>query len=124
MTLARVFQPIPRILTRTFAVPSPAIWIRHRDDGTTASDELKVLFNAATLTVSSDGLETTMGGIRARCAVADALALEPSRAANLDSLFKDNGRDQLVVDSTEYEIESCSVDGYGMCEISLYRKKS
>lgn len=122
--VARVFAPMSRILTRTFRETAPATWIRHREDGTTASDELVVIFNASATKVSADGLETYFGVPIARCAVADALRLEPTRKGDLTLLFRNHGRDQLVIDDVTYEIESCSADGYGMTEIELFRKKT
>lgn len=121
---ARVFAPIPRILTRTFRETAPATWVRHRDDGTTASDDLVVIFNASSTKVSADGLETIFGLPIASCAVADALKLEPTRNGDLTLLFRNHGRDQLVIDGVTYEVESCRADGYGMCEIDLFRKKT
>lgn len=121
---ARVFASLPRILTRTFRETAPATWIRHRDDGSTASDELIVIFNASSTKVRADGLETYFGVPIASCAVADALKLEPSRKGDLNLLFRNHGRDQLVIDGVTYEVESCSADGYGMTEIELFRKKT
>lgn len=121
---ARIFAPLPRIFMRTFSETAPATWIRHRDDGSFASDPLQVIFNASSTKVSADGLETYFGVPIARCAVADALKLEPSRKGDLNLLFRNHDRDQLVIDGVTYEVESCSADGYGMCEIELFRKKT
>lgn len=121
---ARVFAPLSRIFSRTFKETAPATWIRHRDDGTTASDDLVVIFNASATKLSADGLETIFGVPMASCAVADALKLEPTRKGDLTLLFLGSGRDQLVIDGVIYEIESCRADGYGMCEIELFRKRT
>jgi len=121
---ARVFAALPRILTRTFREAAPATWIRHRDDGTTSSDDLVVIFNASSTKVSTDGLDTVFGVPIASCAVADALKLEPGRKGDLTLLFLGSGRDQLVIDGVTYEVESCRADGYGMCEIELFRKRT
>ena len=121
---ARVFAPLPQIFLRTFAEPSAATWIRHRDDGSFASDPLQVIFNASSTKISTDGLETVFGVPIARCAVADALKIEPTRGADLTLLFLGSGRDQLVIGGVTYEVESCRADGYGMCEIELFRKRT
>lgn len=121
---ARIFAPLPRIFMRTFAEPSAATWIRHRDDGTTASDALQVIFNASSTRVSADGLGTDFNVPIARCAVTDALKLEPSRAGDLTLLFLGSGRDQLIIGGVTYEVESCRADGYGMCEIDLFRERT
>lgn len=121
---ARVFAPLPRIFMRTFSEPAPATWIRHREDGTTASDSLQVIFNASSTKLSADGLETIFNVPEARVAVADAIKLEPSRSADLTLLFLGRGRDQLVIGGVTYEVESCTADGYGMCTIDLLRKKT
>jgi hypothetical protein len=122
--VARIFAPLPRIFLRTFAMPSAATWIRHREDGSFASDDLQVIFNASSTRVSADGLGTDFNVPIARCAVADALKLEPSRAGDLTLLFLGSGRDQLVIGGMTYEVESCRADGYGMCEIELFRKRT
>lgn len=121
---ARVFASLPRIMTRTFRETAPAVWVRHRDDGSSASDELVVIFNASSTKVSVDGLDTYFGVPMASCAVADALKLEPTRKGDLTLLFRNHGRDELVIDGVVYEVESCSADGYGMCTIELFRKKT
>lgn len=122
--VARVFAPVARILTRTFRETAAATWIRHREDGSVASDDLIVIFNASSTKVSADGLETIFGVPIASCAVADALKLEPTRKGDLTLLFLGSGRDQLVIDGVTYEVESCRADGYGMCEIELFRKRA
>jgi len=116
---ARIFAPLPRIFMRTFASPSPATWIRHREDGTSASDPLHVIFNASSEIADADGITMQTGVPIARCAMADALRLEPSRASKPENIFKNDGRDELVIDGQSYDVESCRSDGYGMLTIVL-----
>ncbi len=116
---ARVFAPLPRIFLRTFASPSPAIWIRHREDGSVASDPLHVIFNASSEVADADGITMQTGVPIARCAMADALRLEPSRAGKPEEIFLIDGRDELVIDGRPYDVESCRADGYGMLTIVL-----
>jgi hypothetical protein len=115
---ARVFAPLPRILTRTFRETAPATWIRHRDDGTTASDPLVVIFNASATIAETEDVAMRTGVPVAACAMADALKLEPTRASNKNEIFR-IGSDELVIDSRTYSVESCSSDGYGMLTITL-----
>lgn len=117
---ARVFAPLPRIFLRTFSEPSPATWIRHRDDGTSASDNLQVIFNASSEVADADGIVMPSGVPIARCAAADALRLEPSRASGKpEEIFLIDGADELVIDGKAYDVESCRADGYGMLTIVL-----
>ncbi|WP_107675020.1 hypothetical protein [Agrobacterium sp. LAD9] len=117
---ARIFAPLPRIFMRTFSEPAPATWIRHRDDGTTASDPLQVIFNASSEVADADGITMMYGVPIARCAMADALRLEPSRAAGKpENTFLNEGRDELVIGDRSFDIESCRSDGYGMLTIVL-----
>lgn len=116
---ARIFAPLPRIFLRTFAAPSAATWIRHGDDGTTASDDLQVIFNASSEVADADGISMRYGVPVARCAVAAALKLEPTRAGNPTEIFRIDGADELVIDGKAYDVESCRSDGYGMLTIVL-----
>jgi hypothetical protein len=117
---ARVFAPLPRIFMRTFSEPSAATWIRHREDGSAASDPLQVIFNASSEVADADGISMLYGVAVARCATADALKLEPSRAAGKpENIFRNEGRDQLVIDGRTLDVESCRADGYGMLTIVL-----
>lgn len=116
---ARIFAAIPRILTRTFNETAPAVWIRHRDDGTTASDPLVVIFNASSEIADADGITMRFGVPVASCAMADALKLEPTRAGNPNEIFRIDGRDELVINGRTYDVESCRSDGYGMMTIVL-----
>ncbi|OCW56289.1 head-tail joining protein [Hoeflea olei] len=117
---ARVFAPLPRILTRTFRETAPAVWLRHRDDGSTASDELVVRFHQATEEVDADGFVQQSGKPTAVCAKADALRLEPSRASGkAEAIFRNDGRDELIIDGRSYDVESCSHDGYGLLTLKL-----
>lgn len=117
---ARVFASLPRILTRTFRETAPATWVRHRDDGSEASDDLVVIFNASSDVADADGITMQFGVPIARCATADALKLEPTRAAGKpENIFRNDGRDELVIDGRAYDVESCRSDGYGMLTIVL-----
>jgi hypothetical protein len=117
---ARIFSSIPRVLIRTFSQPSPAIWVRHRGDGTSASDPISVMFNASSEVADADGISVITGVPVARCAVADALRLEPSRASEKqENVFKNDGRDKLIIGGHSYDVESCRPDGYGMLTIIL-----
>lgn len=117
---ARIFAPLPRIFLRTFAKPTAATWIRHREDGTTASDDLQVIFNASSEIASVDGMEMLYGRPVARVAAADALRLEPSRAAGKpENIFRNEGRDEMVIGDRAFDVESCRSDGYGMLTIVL-----
>ncbi|MGO7273937.1 hypothetical protein ACCT18_01365 [Rhizobium ruizarguesonis] len=116
---ARIFAPLPRIFMRTFAEPAPATWIRHREDGTTASDDLQVIFNASSEVADADGITMMYGVPIARCAMADALRLEPSRNGKPENIFRNDGRDELVIGDRSYDVESCRADGYGMLTIVL-----
>lgn len=117
---ARIFAELPRILTRTFAETAPATWIRHRDDGSSASDPLTVIFNASSDVADADGVSMQFGVPIARCTTADALRLEPTRAAGKpENIFRNDGRDELVIDGRSHDVESCRSDGYGMLTIVL-----
>ncbi|CUW87475.1 head-tail joining protein [Agrobacterium genomosp. 2] len=116
---ARVFAPLPRILTRTFRETAAAVWHRHRDDGSTASDPLVVIFNASSDVADADGISMRFGVPIASCAMADALKLEPTRAGNPNEIFRIDGADELVIDGAAYDVESCRADGYGMLTIVL-----
>lgn len=116
---ARIFAAIPRILTRTFRETAPATWIRHRDDGTTASDDLVVTFNASSTIAETELAAMRTGVPVASCAMADALKLEPTRAGNPNEIFRIDGSDELVIGGRMYDVESCSSDGYGMLTITL-----
>lgn len=117
---ARVFATLPRILTRTFRETAPATWIRHRDDGSMASDELVVIFNVASEQIDVDGFVQQSGKPTVVCAKADALRLEPTRAPGKpESIFRNDGRDRLIIDGRSYDVESCRSDGYGMLTVTL-----
>lgn len=116
---ARIFAPLPRIFMRTFSMPAPATWIRHRDDGSVASDPLQVIFNASSEVADADGITMMYGVPIARCAMADALRLEPSRNGKPENIFRNDGRDELVIGDRSFDIESCRSDGYGMLTIVL-----
>ena len=116
---ARLFAHLPRILTRTFRETAPAVWIRHRDNGSTASDDLVVIFNASSEIADADGITMRTGVPVASCAMADALKLEPGRAGKPNEIFRIDGRDELVIGGTAYDVESCRSDGYGMLTIVL-----
>ncbi|MBB3521000.1 hypothetical protein FHX03_000309 [Rhizobium sp. BK456] len=118
--VARIFAPLPRIFMRTFSEPAPATWVRHREDGSTASDNLQVIFNASSTIADADGISMLTGVPTARCAVADALRLEPTRSdGKQENIFRNEGRDELVIGGRAYDVESCSGDGYGMLTIVL-----
>jgi hypothetical protein len=117
---ARIFAPLPRIFLRTFSEPSAAKWVRHREDGSVASDPLQVIFNASSEVADADGISMMYGLPIARCATADALRLEPTRASGKpENIFLNEGRDELVIGERSYDVESCRSDGYGMLTIVL-----
>ncbi len=117
---ARVFASIPGIVNRTFRSPGSATWIRHRDDGSVASDPLVVRFHQASEEVDADGFVQQSGKPMVVCAKADALRLEPSRASGkAESIFRNDGRDELVIGDRSFDIESCSDDGYGLLTLVL-----
>lgn len=117
---ARVFASLPRIMTRTFRETAPATWIRHRDDGATASDDLVIRFHKASEEVDTDGFVQQSGKPTVVCAKADALRLEPSRASGkAEAIFKNDGRDELLIGDRSYDVESCSDDGYGLLTLVL-----
>ncbi|MDX1216311.1 hypothetical protein GOL99_12275 [Sinorhizobium medicae] len=117
---ARVFAPIAGIVNRTFRSPGSATWIRHREDGSTASDDLVIRFHQASETISADGFVEQSGKPQVVCAKADALRLEPTRASGkAESIFRNDGRDELVIGDRAFDVESCRSDGYGMLTIVL-----
>ncbi|UFS81560.1 MULTISPECIES: head-tail joining protein [Rhizobium] len=115
---ARIFAPLPRIFLRTFAEPAPAVWARHREDGSTTSDNLQVIFNATSTIAETESAAMRTGVPVARCAIADALRLEPTRSGKPEEIFRVDS-DQLVIGGRAYDVESCSSDGYGMLTIEL-----
>jgi len=118
--IARVLASIAPIVNRTFKSPGSATWIRHREDGGTASDPLVVRFYQATEEIDADGFVQQSGKPTAVCAKADALRLEPSRASGkAEAIFRNDGRDELVIDGRSYDVESCSHDGYGLLTLKL-----
>ncbi len=121
MIMARVFQPIPRILTRTFSVPVKALWRRFDNEGGYLEDEIQVLFNSSAEVMDADGLSMISGVPIATCTIADALKIEPSRAGNENEIFHNDGRDEIEIDGITYDVESCKASGYGMIEIKLKR---
>ncbi len=117
---ARVFASVAGIVTKTFRSPGSATWIRHRDDGTFASDPLVVRFYRASEQIDADGFIQQSGKPQVVCAKADALRLEPTRAAGkAESIFRNDGRDELVIGERSFDIESCSDDGYDLLTLVL-----
>ena len=116
---ARILAPVARILTRTFRETDLATWIRHREDGSVKSDDLIIIFNASSEIADADGISMRFGVPVASCAMADALKLEPTRAGKPNEIFRIDGRDELVIDGTAYDVESCRSEGYGMLTIVL-----
>lgn len=118
--IARVLASFAPIVNRTFKSPGSATWIRHQDDGTSASDPLVIRLHQATEQVDVDGFVQQSGKPTAVCAKADALRLEPSRASGkAEAIFRNEGRDELVIDGRSYDVESCSSDGYGLLTLTL-----
>ncbi|RVG70905.1 hypothetical protein [Sinorhizobium meliloti] len=117
---ARVFAPVAGIVNRTFRSPGSATWIRHREDGTFASDPLVIRFHRASELIDADGFVQQSGKPQVVCARADALRLEPTRASSkAESIFRNDGRDELVIGGRSFDIESCSDDGYGLLTLVL-----
>ncbi len=117
---ARIFATVAPTIMRTFHETAPATWIRHRDDGSAASDPLVVRFHKSSEDIDADGFVQQSGRPQAVCAKADALRLEPSRTSGpAESIFRNDGRDQLIVGDKPYDVESCRDDGYGMLTLLL-----
>lgn len=118
--VARVFACIPGIVNKTFRSSGSATWIRHREDGTFASNPLVIRFHCASEQIDADGFVQQSGKPMVVCAKADALKLEPSRASGkAESIFRNDGRDELVIGERSYDVESCSDDGYGLLTLVL-----
>lgn len=117
---ARVFASVAGIVNRIFRSPGSATWIRHRDDGTTASDPLVIRFHQASEEIDADGFVQQSGKPQVVCAKADALRLEPSRTSGkAESIFRNDGRDEFVIGDRSFDIESCSDEGYGLLTLVL-----
>ena len=117
---ARIFAAVPGIINRTFRSPGSATWIRHREDGSTASDPLVIRFHQASEEVDADGFVQQSGRPVVVCAKADALRLEPTRASGkAEAIFRNDGRDELVIGERSYDVESCRSDGYGLLTLVL-----
>ncbi|MDR6664029.1 hypothetical protein [Rhizobium sp. 1399] len=116
---ARIFARVAPTIMRTFHESASATWIRHADGGT-SSDPFVIRFHKASEELDADGFVQQSGKPQAVCAKADALRLEPSRANGpAESIFRNNGRDQVVISGKAFDIESCSDDGYGLLTLKL-----
>lgn len=117
---ARIFASVAGIINKTFRSHGSATWIRHRDDGTTASDPLVIRFHQASEEIDADGFVQQSGKPTVVCAKADALRLEPTRAAGkAEAIFRNDGRDELLIGGRSYDVESCRHDGYGLLTLVL-----
>ena len=116
---ARIFAPALRVMHRTFAEQQSATWIRSGDGGSLSVDPIRVTFTTAGTEVDVDGVKMPTGKPQASVLLADALALEPSRAGNENTVFRIEGRDKLVVGGRTYDIESCRSNGYGTLQLDL-----
>ncbi|WP_428427320.1 head-tail joining protein [Pararhizobium sp.] len=118
---ARMFRDLPRIFMRSFGEEVSALWARN--DGASV-DLIDVIFNSAYVVRSADGIELTDPAPFAFVSVESALLIEPLRAVDLSLLFRNEGRDQLIIGGRAYGVESCTEDSHGMCTIELIEPKA
>lgn len=117
---AHVFGPALRIMHRTFTEQQFATWIRAGDDGTIAADLIKVTFALEGIDVDVDGIRMATGKPQASVLLADAIAIEPARAGwKPKDIFRNDGRDKLVINGVSYDIESCKPLGYAFLQLDL-----
>jgi len=117
---ARVFRSALRVMHRTFSEQQSAAWIRSGEGGALAVDPVRVTFTARGVEVDVDGIKVSTGKPQASVLLSDALAIEPLRAVGKEEeIFRNDGRDKLVIDGRTYGIESCKGNGYGSLHLDL-----
>lgn len=117
---ARVFNGMSRVFARTFREPGQHWWQRHDAD---EPDAIEVIFNAAHIEVSADGVTMTDAAPVAFVTRDALLAIAPGRVQLEPSLWVNND-DTLVINGKTYCVESCSFDGLAMVRIDLFRKRA
>ncbi|TBY57981.1 hypothetical protein E0H39_29640 [Rhizobium leguminosarum bv. viciae] len=117
---ARVFRSAARVMHRTFSEDQPATWIRSADNGTFAADPIRVTFALEGIDVDADGVRMATGKPQASVLLSDAIAIEPARAGwKHKDVFRNDGRDKLIVNGVSYDVESCKTLGYAFLQIDL-----
>ncbi|MEF3134618.1 hypothetical protein OS035_24485 [Rhizobium sp. 268] len=117
---ARVFGPALRIMHRAFSEQQFATWVRAGDNGTIATDPIKVTFVLEGVDTDIDGIKMATGKPQASVLFSDAIAIEPARAGwKQKDVFRNDGRDKLVINGQSYDIESCKPLGYAFLQIDL-----
>lgn len=117
---ARLFRTAARVMHRTFSEDQPAIWIRAGENGAIAADPIKVTFALEGIDVDVDGIKMLTGKPQASVLVSDAIAIETARAGwKLKDIFRNDGRDKLLIDGVSYDIESCKPLGYAFLQLDL-----
>ncbi|NKL63298.1 hypothetical protein [Rhizobium leguminosarum] len=117
---ARVFRSAARVMHRTFFEDQPATWIRAGENGTIAADPIRVTFALEGIDVDAEGVKMSTGKPQASVLLADAIAIEPARAAwKQKDIFRNDGRDKLVINGVPYDVESCKTLGYAFLQIDL-----
>ncbi|MBY5873724.1 hypothetical protein HFN53_17035 [Rhizobium leguminosarum] len=116
---ARVFRSA-RVMHRTFAEDTPATWIRSGDGGLIAADPIRVTFALEGVNIDVDGIKMPTGMPQASVLLSDAIAIEPSRAGwKQKDIFRNDGRDKIVINGVSYDIESCKPLGYAFLQLDL-----
>lgn len=117
---ARVFGPALRVMHRAFAEQQSATWIRAGDNGTIAADPIKVTFVLEGVDTDTDDIKFSTGKPQASVLLSDAIAIEPARAGSKPKdIFRNDGRDKLLINGVSYDIESCKAFGYAFLQIDL-----
>ncbi|MBY5684827.1 hypothetical protein HFO32_22145 [Rhizobium leguminosarum] len=114
--VSRLFAHSSKAIFRTFRETGGALWLR---EGQIEPDPIDCNFVEKPRVVDIDGFVTTSADPQATFLLSDIAKIDPARAADPESAFKNERRDWLTINGRRHAIESCTGDGYGWINVKL-----
>lgn len=120
---AAAFRHFARVASRMQREPD-AYWHRQGED---EADAIELSYVAASEVIDVDtGFKTYDPMPVARVRIAEARRIDPSRVVEgkETAVFRNEGRDRIIVRGVAHDVESCSGDGHEYVELRLKRRGS
>lgn len=113
-----IFSNLSNSLFRTFRERAP-LQIEFQDDENVY--DIEFIDHRNYERVDKLGMQIEASERMVQIKASDIVKFAADRDIHSSDLLKNDGRDKIYIQSTQYDIESCTADGQGWCKVTLVR---